>query len=105
MDTRKFNEEILGIKPFIKCAVIQDSTGIHCPNEGKHRIDENLYLCDKCYETHVRRQNVATGVSNCNIPHVSLSVCQHNKDYSKCNKIHMFKCKYCELNPDRQTVS
>ena len=46
-----------------------------------------------------------TGERQSNIPDVSLSVCQHNGDYSKCNIIHMFKCKYCKLSPNRQTES
>lgn len=40
----------------IKCAVKVDSTGQHCPGEGKYKIgDTDQYLCEKCYQNFLNK--------------------------------------------------
>ena len=35
-----------------KCDTKVVKTGEHCPEIPKHKIDEIVYLCDKCLETY-----------------------------------------------------
>jgi len=54
--SQKDFDRLCGIEYFTKCTVKQYSSGMHCPNEGKHQIDKNTWLCDKCYENYLLRR-------------------------------------------------
>ena len=43
---------------FNRCATKQVSNNKHCPEKAKHQIgDSNDYLCDRCYENYLERNN------------------------------------------------
>ena len=53
----------------MKCATKVDKSNDHCPEEGIHEIETNVYLCDKCYANYKRmnskRRNYSAGSIVC----------------------------------------